>query len=37
MLTNVVDCEPEAVAIGMALEVTFRDDGDFALPVFRPC
>jgi hypothetical protein len=37
LLTNIVDCEPEAVAIGMALEVTFRDDGDFALPVFRPC
>ena len=37
MLTNLVDCDLDDVRIGMPLEVTFRDDGDFALPVFRPC
>jgi uncharacterized OB-fold protein len=37
MLTNVVDCDVDDVRIGMALRVAFREDGDFALPVFRPC
>jgi uncharacterized OB-fold protein len=37
MMTNVVDCEPEALEVGMALEVDFRDIGEgFAIPVFRP-
>ena len=37
MMTNVVDCEPEVLEIGMALEVTFRRETDeVALPVFRP-
>jgi hypothetical protein len=37
MLTNVVDCDEADVRIGMALEVTFRDDADeLSIPVFRP-
>jgi uncharacterized OB-fold protein len=37
MMTNVVDCEPDDVAIGMALEVTFRDEPQhYSVPVFRP-
>ena len=37
MLTNIVDIEPEAVHVGMPVEVTFEDHGDWALPQFRPC
>jgi len=39
MMTNVVDCVPHAVAVGMRVEVTFRrleDDEDLSVPVFRP-
>lgn len=37
VLTNIVDCDPESVAIGMKVEVTFEDlDDEIALPVFRP-
>jgi uncharacterized OB-fold protein len=36
MMTNVVDCELDDVAIGMPLEVTYRHDEGWALPVFRP-
>lgn len=37
MMTNVVDCDPEALEVGMALEVDFRDVGEgFRLPFFRP-
>ncbi len=37
MLTNVVDCEPDAVEIGMPVEVVFVDvNADIAVPVFRP-
>ena len=37
MMTNVVDCPFEDLAMGMALEVTFRDETDeITLPVFRP-
>lgn len=37
MLSNVVDCELDAVAIGMPLEVTYRDETDeVTIPVFRP-
>jgi uncharacterized OB-fold protein len=35
MMTNVEGCEPDEVEIGMALTVAFRDEGDFAIPVFR--
>jgi uncharacterized OB-fold protein len=37
MITEVVDCAHDAVQIGMALEVTFRDLTDeVTIPVFKP-
>jgi uncharacterized OB-fold protein len=37
MMTNIVGCAPEAIAIGMALEVTFeRMSEEIWLPKFRP-
>ena len=41
VLTNIVECEPDAVRIGMAVVADFstteRDDGEaFAIPRFRP-
>ena len=36
MTTNIVDCEPSSVAVGMPVEVTFVDEGRYVLPRFRP-
>lgn len=37
LLTNVVECPPEAVHIGMRVEVVFEDvDEEIAIPRFRP-
>ena len=37
MMTNVVDCDFDALAVGMALEVTFREETEeITVPVFRP-
>ena len=37
MLTNLVDCTPEEVAIGLPVEVDFRAVSDeISLPCFRP-
>jgi len=37
MMTRIVDCDPEAVYIGMDVEVTFEDVTDeISLPMFRP-
>lgn len=37
MMTNVVECEPDLLEVGMALEVTFRSvTDDVSVPVFRP-
>ena len=38
MMSNIVDCEqtPEALVLDMPLEVTFEDNGDVAIPLFRP-
>ncbi len=37
MMTNIVDCEPEAVTIGMDVTVTFDDvTEEVTLPKFRP-
>ena len=37
MMTNIVDCDPETVKIGMAVQVTFDDvTEDVTLPKFRP-
>ncbi|GAA2410807.1 OB-fold domain-containing protein [Actinomadura vinacea] len=36
MMTDVVGCDPAELAIGMPLEVDFRDEGEVTVPVFRP-
>jgi uncharacterized protein len=37
MLTNIIDCDPDEVAIGQAVELVFIDsDGEFPVPVFKP-
>lgn len=38
MMTNIVDCDPADVEIGLPVEVVFEpaEDGDIAIPVFTP-
>ena len=36
LTTNVVDCEPEQLRLGMRMRVVFEQDGDVWLPLFRP-
>lgn len=36
LLTNVVDCDPADVAIGLSVRVTFLDVAEASLPVFTP-
>ncbi len=36
ILSNIVDCDADAVSIGMPVEVTFAPVEDVALPLFRP-
>jgi hypothetical protein len=37
MLTNIVDCDPQTVTIGMPVSVTFVDvSDDMAIPMFKP-
>ncbi len=37
MLSHLVECEPESIAVGMPLEVSFRRMSDeITLPLFRP-
>ena len=37
MMTNVVDCDFDALGVGMALAVTYRPIADdVTIPVFRP-
>jgi uncharacterized OB-fold protein len=37
VMTNVVDCDLEAVRVGMPVEVTFRPlNDDITIPVFKP-
>jgi uncharacterized OB-fold protein len=37
VMTNIVDCKPEEVKIGMDVEVVFRDVTDeISMPMFRP-
>ena len=38
MMSNIVGCEqtPEALVLDMPLIVTFEDNGDIAIPLFRP-
>lgn len=35
MMTNIVGCEPEALRVGMPVEVTFENRGDVSIPQFR--
>lgn len=37
MVSNIVGCEPEAVEIGMPVEVCFQAEDGFLLPRFRLC
>ncbi len=38
ILTNIIDCQPDALAVGMAVEVTFipAQNGDISIPLFTP-
>jgi uncharacterized OB-fold protein len=36
VVADVVDCAPDAVEIGMPVEVAFEVQGEHAVPVFRP-
>jgi uncharacterized OB-fold protein len=38
LMTNIVDCPPESVAVGLAVHVQFRSPvpGTHAVPVFAP-
>ncbi|NGO08471.1 Zn-ribbon domain-containing OB-fold protein [Streptomyces sp. HC44] len=36
MMTEVVECEADALRVGMGLEVAFREAGEVVVPVFRP-
>lgn len=37
MQTNIIDCEPDGVSIGMQVEVTFQKaTDDISLPYFKP-
>ena len=37
MLSNIVECDVDGVAVGQTVEVAFRDtEGGHSLPVFRP-
>jgi hypothetical protein len=36
LISNVVGCAPEEVAIDMPVEVRFEESGDFTLPRFAP-
>jgi uncharacterized OB-fold protein len=36
MTSNVVECAPSDVRVGLPVEVTFVDEGEYVLPRFRP-
>jgi uncharacterized OB-fold protein len=36
MMSNIVDCPNEKIAIGMRLELVFEQRGEIAVPQFRP-
>lgn len=36
LVSNVIGCAPEEVAIGMTVKVRFEPRGDFTLPLFAP-
>lgn len=36
LTTNIVECDPDALHLGMRVEVVFQQDDDVWLPLFRP-
>ena len=36
LTTNIVECDPDRLHLGMRVEVMFQQDGDVWLPLFRP-
>jgi uncharacterized protein len=36
MMSNIVDCDPTTVEVGLAVELTWEERGDFMLPQFKP-
>ena len=36
LATNIIDCAPDAVHIGMPVEVRFEQQDDIWIPIFRP-
>jgi uncharacterized protein len=36
VMSNVIDCEPEDMKIGMKVELAWAEAGDYKFPVFRP-
>ena len=36
LMTNIVGCAADEVAIGMPVQVEFREQGEAYVPVFRP-
>lgn len=36
IMTNLIDCDPSQVRVGMAVRVTFEHRGDLSVPQFRP-
>ena len=36
LVAQIVECPPEAITVGMPVEVTWIDDGDLTVPAFRP-
>lgn len=36
VMSNVIDCEPEDMKIGMKVELAWAEAGDYKFPLFRP-
>jgi uncharacterized OB-fold protein len=36
LISNVIDCPPDQVKIGMTVEVLYEDKEGYTLPKFRP-
>jgi uncharacterized OB-fold protein len=36
LLTNIIECAPDDITVGMTVDVTFQEAEDVFLPVFRP-
>jgi hypothetical protein len=36
MLSNIIDCDTNDLAVGMRVQVEFREVGQMTLPYFRP-